>query len=87
MTEKTKRIIQSIAAEKGISPEEVEHEMMETIREGMASPDPHAQALWKQMCPDGKEPDLDTFFSFVANCVELMGKQQEPKKDNKMFLS
>ena len=61
MTEKTKRIIEIIAAENGISPEKVEHEMMEAIRAGRASPDPHAQALWKQMCPDGKEPDLDPF--------------------------
>ena len=50
MTEKTKRILQIIAAEQGITPEEVEHEMMEAIRAGMASPDPHAQALWKQIC-------------------------------------
>ena len=72
MTEKTKRIIATIAVEQGITPEEVEHEMMEAIRAGMASPDPHAQALWKQMCPDGKEPDLDTFLSFMANRVEMM---------------
>ena len=72
MTEKTKRIIATIAVEQGITPEEVEHEMMEAIRAGMASPDPHAQALWKQMCPDGKEPDLDTFLSFIANRAEMM---------------
>lgn len=72
MTEKTKRIIATIAVEQGITPEEVEHEMMEAIRAGMASPDPHAGALWKQMCPDGKEPDLDTFLSFIANRVEMM---------------
>lgn len=65
MTEKTKRILEMIAAENGTSPEKVEHEIMEAIRAGMASPDPHAQALWKQMCPDGKEPDLDTFLAFV----------------------
>ena len=72
MTEKTKRIIATIAVEQGITPEEVEHEMMEAIRSGIASPDPLAQALWKQMCPDGKEPDLDTFLSFIANRVEMM---------------
>ena len=46
--------------------------MMEAIRAGMASPDPHAQALWKQICPDGKEPDLDTFLTFMANRVDMM---------------
>lgn len=80
MTEKTKRIIATIATEQGITPEEVEHEMMEAIRAGMASPDPHAQALWKQICPDGKEPDLDTFLSFVANRVKMM--QDDEKTSN-----
>lgn len=87
MTEKTKKILQTIAAEQGISSEEVEHEMMEAIRAGMASPDPHAQALWKQICPDGKEPDLDTFLSFVANRVDMMMDGQRPKKNGKDFLS
>ena len=87
MTEKTKRIIEIIAAENGISPEKVKHEMMEAIRAGMASPDPHAQALWKQMCPDGKEPDLDTFLDFMANRVDMMMGEQKPKKNSKHFLS
>ena len=38
----------------------------------MASPNPYAQALWKQICTDGKEPDLDTFLSFVANRADMM---------------
>ena len=72
MTEKTKRIIKNIAAQNGISVKEAEREMMEAIRAAMASPDPRAQALWKQMCPDGKEPDLDTFLTFVANRVNTV---------------
>lgn len=87
MTEKTKRILQTIAMQQGITPEEVEHEMMEAIRAGMASPDPHAQALWKQICPDGKEPDLDAFLSFMANRVEMMTDMQKPKKKGKEYLS
>ena len=87
MTESTKRIIEIIAAENGISPEEVEHEMMKAIRAGMASPDPHAQALWKQICPDGKEPDLDTFLTFMANRVDMMMDEQKPKKNSKRFRS
>ena len=87
MTEKTKKILQTIAAEQGISSEEVEHEMMEAIRAGMASPDPHAQALWKQICPNGKELDLDTFLSLVANRVDMMMDGQRPKKNGKDFLS
>ena len=87
MTEKTRRILQIIAAEQGITPEEVEHEMMEAIRAGIASPDPHAQALWKQICPDGNEPDLDTFLDFMANRVDMMTKQHKTKKNGKTFLS
>ena len=87
MTEKTKKIIATIAAEQGISPEEVEHEMMEAIRAGMASNDPHAQALWKQMCPDGKEPDLDTFLTFMANRVDMMMDEQNPKINRKHHFS
>ncbi|MBQ6851814.1 MAG: hypothetical protein IJO04_02130 [Oscillospiraceae bacterium] len=84
MTEKTKIILEMIAAENGISPEKVEQEMMKAIRAGMASTDPHAQALWKQMCPDGKEPSLDTFLSFMANRVNMMmdGKNQKKKGKN-----
>lgn len=77
MTEKTKRILQIIAAEHGVSPEEVEREMMAAIRTGMASPDPHTQALWKQICPDGKEPDLDTFLTFVANRVDMIRRPHD----------
>lgn len=82
MKEKAKRIIATIAAEQGITPEDVEHEMMEAIRAGMASTDPHAQELWKQIAPDGKEPDLDTFLSLVANRVDMMTQQQEPRQNN-----
>ena len=77
MTEKTKMILEIIAAENGITPEKVEHEMMEAIRAGMSSPDPHAQALWKQICPDGKEPDLDTFLTFMADRVDIVMSEQE----------
>lgn len=84
MTEKTRKILETIAAQNGTTPENVEHEMMEAIRAGMASPDPHAQALWKQICPDGKEPDLDTFLAFMANRVDMMKDTQE-KNNNKFF--
>ena len=87
MKEKTKRIIATIAAEQGITPEDVEHEMMEAIRAGMASPDPHAQELWKQIAPDGKEPDLDTFLDFMANRVDMIMGEQKPKKNSKRFPS
>ena len=85
MTDKTKGIIQTIAAKDGVSPEYVEQEMMNAIRMAMATTDPHAQALWKQMCPDGKEPDLDTFLSFVSDRVDMMKEQQHSKRNNKKY--
>lgn len=84
MTEKTRKILETIAAQNGTTPENVEHEMIEAIRADMASPDPHAQALWKQICPDGKEPDLDTFLTFMANRVDMMKDTQE-KNNNRLF--
>ena len=84
MTEKTKKILEIIAAQNDTTPENVEHEMMEAIRAGMASSDPHAQALWKQICPDGKEPDLDTFLTFMVNRVDMMKDAQE-KNNNRLF--
>ena len=85
MTDKTRGIIQTIAAKDGVSPEYVEQEMMNAIRMAMATTDPHAQALWKQMCPDGKEPDLDTFLSFVSDRVDMMKEQQHSKRNDKKY--
>ena len=66
MTIKTKMIIEKIAIENGTTPEIVEAEMRKAIRQAMASPDPKAQALWKQIAPDGQEPDLDRFLEFTS---------------------
>ena len=65
----TKEIIVDVARQQGMTPSEVEKEMKEAIREAMASPDPHAQELWRQIAPDGKEPTLDHFLTVVAAMV------------------
>lgn len=39
-----KNIIRRIATENGVTPEEVEKEMMDAIRIGMSSTDPNVQA-------------------------------------------
>ena len=87
MTEKTKRIIKLIALKEGVSPKEVESKMMEAIRVGMASPDPQTQALWKQVFPEGKEPDLDTFLSFMVERVNMSMEQKETDAKDKNLLS
>ena len=70
MNSKTKKIIKQIATEHGVTPEQVEKDMREAIRAGMASTDPHAQALWKQIASDGKEPSIERFLEFVSGRVK-----------------
>lgn len=65
----TKQIIRRIARENNTTPKQVEEEMKEAIRAGMASNDPQAQALLKQIAPDGKEPSIDTFLKFCADKI------------------
>lgn len=62
----TKEIIRQIAKQHGVTPEQVEADMKEAISAGMASTDPHAQELWKQIAPDGKEPSIETFLNYCA---------------------
>ena len=87
MTEKTRKILETIAAKNHTTPENVEYEMMEAIRTGMASPGPHAQALWKQICPDGKEPDLDIFLTHMANLVNMIMDRQNLRGNHADYLS
>ena len=70
MTSKTKKIIKQIAMRNGVTPEYVEEEMRKAMRAGMASTDPHAQELWKQIAPDDKEPSIDRFLEFVSSRVK-----------------
>ena len=61
------KIIEQIAREQNMTPGEVEEAMRYAIREAMATQDPQAQKLWKQIAPDGKEPSLDKFLGFCAS--------------------
>ena len=70
----TRQIIRRIARENNTTPKQVEREMKEAIRAGMASDDPQAQAIWKQIAPDGKEPSIETFLKF---CVERIHNQNK----------
>lgn len=44
----TAEIIAQIARQHGITPAEVEKEMLDAIRKAMASPDPQAREMWRQ---------------------------------------
>lgn len=65
----TKKIIRQIAKANGVTSQQVEADMREAIRVGMSSIEPEAQAFWKQIAPDGKEPSIDVFLKACVNRV------------------
>ena len=69
----TKEIIEQIAHNHRTTPEEVEAEMHNAIRAAMAADDPKAQALWKQLAPEGKEPSIEQFIQFCAERMKGQG--------------
>ena len=65
----TKEVIYEVAKENNTTPEIVEEEMRKAIRAAMATKDPHAQALWKKIAPDGKEPSIEAVLQFCSKMV------------------
>lgn len=59
-------IIKTIAKQDGVSPEYVKEEMKKAIREAMSSDDPEAIKIWKQITPNGDEPEIAAFLDFCA---------------------
>lgn len=51
-----KNIIKEVAKANGTTEQEVKNEMRIAIKAAMQSKEPSAQAFWKQISPDGKEP-------------------------------
>lgn len=87
MNERTKRIIQQVARERSLTPEQVEEEIRTAIREAMSSTDPRAQMLWRQIAPDGKEPTIDAFLEFCARTLHQRREQWERSQRDKRNLS
>lgn len=65
-----KNIIRKIAKENGVTELEVRNEMQIAIRAAMQSTEPTAQAFWKQIAPDGKEPPIETVIGAIALMVQ-----------------
>lgn len=65
-----KNIIKEVAKEHEISEREVRSEMRIAIRAAMQSTDPTAQAFWKQIAPDGKEPPVETVIASIALMIQ-----------------
>ena len=65
-----KNIFQLVAKQHGVTPEEVEREIKEAIRIGMTSQDPLVQARWKLIAPNGKEPTVDEFLTYLYSGIK-----------------
>lgn len=65
----TAEIIAQIARQHGTTPAEVEKEMLDAIRKAMASPDPRAREMWRQIAPDGKTPSVDRFLEYCTGQI------------------
>lgn len=61
-----KNIIKKVAKKYGTTEQEVRKEMELAIRTAMQSKDPVAQAIWKQIAPDGKEPPVEKVIAAIA---------------------
>lgn len=66
----TKKIIRQIAKENGVTVSEVETEIREAIRVGMASSNPECREIWSLISPDGKEPSIDALLKLCAAMVQ-----------------
>ena len=65
----TKAIIRQIAKEHGVTPAEVKRDMQFAIKEAMSSTDPVARKHWKRISPDGSEPSIEQFLTYVVGQV------------------
>ena len=65
-----KNIIKEVAKAHGISEQEVRNEMRVAIRAAMKNTDPTAQAFWKQIAPDGKEPPVERVIASISLMVQ-----------------
>ena len=75
----TKKIIRQIAKKNGVTSKQVQAEMKEAIRVGMASRDPQANAIWKHLAPDGKEPSIDLVLKFCINRMQTQMMQEKQR--------
>ena len=59
-----------VAKAHGISEQEVRNEMRVAIRTAMKSTDHTAQAFWKQIAQDGKEPPVEKVIASISLMVQ-----------------
>ena len=82
-----KNIIKKVTKKYKTTEQELRKEMQLSIRAAMQSKDPVAQALWKQISPDGKEPPVNNYkynwnngIYKNSNHIKVMDIRQEAEK-------
>lgn len=65
----TKAIIRQIAKEHGVTPAEVKRDMRLAIQEAMKSTDPVAREYWNVLSPNGKEPTIEQFLTYMVGQI------------------
>lgn len=66
------KVIAKLAAEKGISEEEVRREIQIAIDAGMANQDQNVQAYWKRIIKNGAKPTPEDVIVYLAKQVKKM---------------
>ena len=66
------KAIIKLAAQKGVSAEEIRREIQIAIDIGMANQDPDVQAYWKKMLNKGVKPTPEDVIEYIAKQVKRM---------------
>ena len=66
------KAIIKLAAQKGVSAEEIRREIQIAIDTGMANQDPDVQAYWKKMLNKGVKPTPEDVIEYIAKQVKRM---------------
>ena len=66
---KVQRVLQSMAAQQGVTVLEVRLSIQEAINEAWANSrtDPAAKAAWDEYFPDGRKPSVEAFIAHLGN--------------------
>ena len=61
--------IEDLAAQNGVSVEEIRREIEIAIDAAIANPDPEAQKQWEQILKDGRKPTPEEFIEYMADKI------------------
>ena len=61
-----KNVIENVAKQNGVTPEEVRKEIQLAIDEAVKTDDPNAKMIWNLLSCDGKTPSPEAVIYFLA---------------------